>query len=74
MLGRDVVIVILYTALFAVVLLVTGLAGLFLSESFGRAVSIRDVCSFAAAGLTSTAYIIGGRTDRRGDPQADQQR
>ncbi len=51
MLGRDVVIVILYIALFAVVLLVTGLAGLFLTGSFERAASIGDVCGFAAAGL-----------------------
>ena len=49
MIGRGVAVVILSIALFAVVFLVAGLAGLLLTGSFERAGLIGGVCGFAAA-------------------------
>jgi|SRR5215213_8418493 len=62
MIGRGVAVVILSIALFAVVFLVAGLAGLLLTGNLERAGLIGGVCGFAAAWLTNTVYIVGRRT------------
>jgi hypothetical protein len=62
MIGRGIFVVILSIILFAVVFLITGLVGLFLTGSLERAGLIGGLCGFAAAWLTSTAYIVGRRT------------
>ena len=62
MIGRGVAVVILSIALFAVVFLVAGLAGLLLTGNLERAGLIGGVCSFAATWLTNTIYIVGRRT------------
>ena len=56
MVGRGIAVLILSIALFAVVFLVTSLAGLFLTGSLERSGLIGGLCGFAAAWLTNRIY------------------
>lgn len=77
MIGRGVAVMILSIALFAVVFLVAGLAGLFLTGNLERAGLTGGVCGFATAWLTNTVYTVyivrrrtGGETRREaGNPE-----
>lgn len=62
MIGRGVVVVITSIVLFAVVFLVTTVAGLLLTGRLEQSALIGGVCGFAVAWLTNTAYIIAQRT------------
>ena len=62
-LNRSVFVVLLSAALFAVAFLVTGLAGLFLTESFDRAALIGGVCGFAGF-ATRVPFLASGMVDR----------
>ena len=67
MIGRGVAVMILSIALFAVVFLVAGLAGLFLTGNLERAGLTGGVCGFATA-WPDEHCIHSKETDRRRDP------